>query len=183
MRGDVVARAEQDRADEPVVGDHELAVAAVGLVDDDLVAGLLVDAPDAGELDADDLEHRRPAAPGRTACRRRPRSRAATSAWATAVGHRPGVWPPNSAMSPAARMSGSPVRMRSSTSTPRLTASCGVARELDVGLDARRHEQDLRRQPAAVLEIAARADGRCASTDSTSGVEQRSPARGPRGRT
>ena len=46
-RGDVVAGAEQDRADQLAVGDHELAVAAGALVDDRLVGRLGVDAADA----------------------------------------------------------------------------------------------------------------------------------------
>ena len=59
---------------------------------------------------------------------------------------------------------GRSVRMRSSTSTPRLTAQPGVAGELDVGRDARRDEQDLGVERAAVGERRRRAGGRWPST-------------------
>ena len=58
-RGHLGRVAEQDRADDPAVLDHELAVLAARLLErDDLVARLLLEAADRRQLDADDLEHR-----------------------------------------------------------------------------------------------------------------------------
>ena len=168
--GDVAPVAEQDRADDPAVGDHELAVfvPAVVLERDHLVVrrGAL-EAADRGQLDADDLEDRdrHDALVGLLAAggvvgrdlglrdRGRPQARAAGRS--------------NSATSPAASIAGSSVRIRVVDEHAALDPQPRVAGELDVGLDAGGDEQDVRLELRPSLRSRPRRRP-LASTDSTS---------------